>query len=81
MTCVVKWSVCLTLLSSLWTSSAGESDGRDSRGKNYVPINSLTIATILKENPEYKASSNSSTFKPWWSDLQTVKIFKTNDLA
>lgn len=76
MIALLKWLFCVTIFTPLSAVSSGESsESRDARGKNYVPINSLTIETILKENPTFKASRNATNSnKPWWSDLQTVNI-------
>ena len=39
--------------------------GRDAKG-DYVPLNSLTITSLYKNEP-------TSTYKPWWADLQQVQ--------
>ena len=48
----------------------------------YVPLNSLTITSLYKneksgESKTASSSPSSSSFKPWWADLQQVG-FKIN---
>ena len=53
-----------------------EEELRESRGGgDYVPLNSLTITSLFKQNPKSGESKNRTpSYKPWWADLQQVHI-------
>jgi len=54
----------------------GEAEvGRDPRG-GYVPLNSLTITSLFKNDKPGEEAAPPSTYKPWWSDLQQVGQYR-----